>query len=169
MGDFYQISNQITLGQSEEELIKQVGDVVPVLIDYERQARDFLIRESQENAARPRQPGLRHPPHRPDDQLRRDDAPALQRADGRQPGPDPRPGNPHGQQAVHPHAAGPPAEADAAWSSTRRPQHRAGRLPPPPPQRRSAAAGSQLEQPLDRCSACSATIAAWHAGIGLRL
>ena len=47
-GDFYQISNQVTLGQSEEELTKKVADVVPVLIDYERQARDFLIRESQE-------------------------------------------------------------------------------------------------------------------------
>ena len=49
MGDFYQISNQITLGRSEDELIKQVGDVVPVLIDYERRARDFLMRENQEN------------------------------------------------------------------------------------------------------------------------
>lgn len=49
MGDFYQISNQITLGKSEEELIKQVADVVPVLIDYERRARDFLQRESHEN------------------------------------------------------------------------------------------------------------------------
>ncbi len=48
MGDFYQISNQVTLGLSEEELTKKVADVVPVLIDYERQARDFLIRESQE-------------------------------------------------------------------------------------------------------------------------
>lgn len=49
MGDFYQISNQITLGRSEENLVKQVGDVVPTIIDYERKARDFLIRESQEN------------------------------------------------------------------------------------------------------------------------
>lgn len=49
MGDFYQISNQITLGRSEEDLVKQVGDVVPTIIDYERKARDFLIRESQEN------------------------------------------------------------------------------------------------------------------------
>ncbi|TWT36072.1 Protein arginine kinase [Posidoniimonas corsicana] len=48
MGDFYQISNQVTLGLSEEELTKKVADVVPVLLDYERQARDFLIRESQE-------------------------------------------------------------------------------------------------------------------------
>lgn len=49
MGDFYQISNQITLGRSEEDLVKQVGDVVPTIIDYERKARDFLIRESHEN------------------------------------------------------------------------------------------------------------------------
>jgi protein arginine kinase len=48
-GDFYQISNQITLGRSEEELVKQVSDIVPVIIDYERQARQFLIKESQEN------------------------------------------------------------------------------------------------------------------------
>jgi protein arginine kinase len=49
MGDFYQISNQITLGRTELELIKQVGDIVPVLIDYERRARDFLVRESQKD------------------------------------------------------------------------------------------------------------------------
>ncbi len=49
MGDFYQISNQITLGRSEGDLIKQIADIVPVIIDYERQARDFLIKESHEN------------------------------------------------------------------------------------------------------------------------
>ena len=48
MGDFYQISNQITLGRAEADLVKQVGDVVPTIIDYERKAREFLIRESQE-------------------------------------------------------------------------------------------------------------------------
>lgn len=49
MGDFYQISNQITLGRSEKELIDQVGDVVPNLIAYERQAREYLLTESHEN------------------------------------------------------------------------------------------------------------------------
>ncbi|MGD9721610.1 MAG: protein arginine kinase [Pirellulales bacterium] len=49
MGDFYQISNQITLGKSEMELVKQVGDIVPVLIEYERRAREFLVKESHEN------------------------------------------------------------------------------------------------------------------------
>ena len=48
LGDFYQVSNQITLGLSEEDILKNVGDVVPVLIDYERQAREFLMKESQE-------------------------------------------------------------------------------------------------------------------------
>lgn len=47
MGDFYQISNQITLGKSEQELIQQVGDVAPALIEYERKARQYLIDESR--------------------------------------------------------------------------------------------------------------------------
>ena len=46
MGDFYQISNQITLGKSEDELIKQVSDVVPMILTYERKARDTLIKEN---------------------------------------------------------------------------------------------------------------------------
>ena len=49
MGDFYQISNQVTLGRTEIELVEQVGDVVPVIIDYERKAREFLLRESKQN------------------------------------------------------------------------------------------------------------------------
>jgi len=49
MGDFYQISNQVTLGRSETELTQQIQEVVPVIIDYERQARDFLVRESHQN------------------------------------------------------------------------------------------------------------------------
>src|SRR5262245_61933023 len=48
MGDFYQISNQQTLGRSEQDLIEQVGDVVPALIHYEREARDLLVKESQQ-------------------------------------------------------------------------------------------------------------------------
>ncbi|QDS96419.1 Protein arginine kinase [Roseimaritima multifibrata] len=48
-GDFYQVSNQITLGKSEQELVEQVGEVVPVLIDYERRARQFLIDQSEQD------------------------------------------------------------------------------------------------------------------------
>jgi protein arginine kinase len=49
MGDFYQISNQITLGRSEEDLVKQVSEVVPSILEYERKARDVLVKESRQN------------------------------------------------------------------------------------------------------------------------
>ena len=49
LGDFYQISNQISLGRTESDLIRQVSDIVPVIVDYERQARDFLLKESHES------------------------------------------------------------------------------------------------------------------------
>jgi len=49
MGDLYQISNQTTLGKTEDKLVEDVGDVVPVLIEYERRAREFLVRETQQN------------------------------------------------------------------------------------------------------------------------
>ncbi len=48
-GDFYQISNQITLGKSEEQLIENVSDVVPALIEYERRAREFLVGQSKKD------------------------------------------------------------------------------------------------------------------------
>src|SRR5580700_4891434 len=45
-GDFYQISNQTTLGKSEEEIISDFKHVViPKIIDYEHQARRLLLNE----------------------------------------------------------------------------------------------------------------------------
>ena len=44
-GDFYQISNQQTLGKSEQELIRILADVVPQVIQYERTARTALMNE----------------------------------------------------------------------------------------------------------------------------
>ncbi len=48
MGDFYQISNQITLGRSEAEILKNIGDIIPTILNYERQARNFLLKESHD-------------------------------------------------------------------------------------------------------------------------
>ncbi|MGB7325595.1 MAG: protein arginine kinase [Rubripirellula sp.] len=49
-GDFYQVSNQITLGHSEEDLVSLVGEnVVPRIIEYERKARDFLVNQGQKD------------------------------------------------------------------------------------------------------------------------
>jgi len=49
MGDFYQISNQVTLGKTEEELIKNLKDVVPNIISYERRVRDALVNENRQH------------------------------------------------------------------------------------------------------------------------
>lgn len=49
MGDFYQISNQTTLGKSETALVAKVREVVPRLIEYERRARHFLVSETRQD------------------------------------------------------------------------------------------------------------------------
>src|SRR5476651_1829805 len=46
-GDFYQISNQVTLGKSEVTIINEIRDVIPNIIEYERKAREALTRENQ--------------------------------------------------------------------------------------------------------------------------
>lgn len=45
-GDFFQISNQVTLGRTEEEIINDFKHlVIPKIIDYENKARQTLIKE----------------------------------------------------------------------------------------------------------------------------
>jgi len=43
-GDFYQISNQKTLGMSEGEIIKKLEGIVPKVTAYERRAREELLK-----------------------------------------------------------------------------------------------------------------------------
>jgi protein arginine kinase len=52
VGDFYRISNQATLGVLEKDLIEQVAGVIPALVQYERQAREFLLTENREGLRR---------------------------------------------------------------------------------------------------------------------
>jgi protein arginine kinase len=47
-GDFYQISNQVTLGKSETTILSEIREVIPQIISYERQARTTLIREKRQ-------------------------------------------------------------------------------------------------------------------------
>ncbi len=43
-GDFYQISNQITLGRTDQELLGEFRDrILPQIIDYEQHARRLLV------------------------------------------------------------------------------------------------------------------------------
>ncbi|MSR33996.1 MAG: ATP--guanido phosphotransferase [Phycisphaerales bacterium] len=48
IGNFYQVSNQVTLGASEEELLQHFRDeVIPKLVDYERTARQMLLEKNR--------------------------------------------------------------------------------------------------------------------------
>jgi protein arginine kinase len=44
IGDFYQISNQVTLGRSEEDLIGELHELVPAILKFERSVRAELHR-----------------------------------------------------------------------------------------------------------------------------
>jgi protein arginine kinase len=47
-GDFYQISNQVTLGKAETTILNEIREVIPRIIEYERQARQTLVREGRQ-------------------------------------------------------------------------------------------------------------------------
>lgn len=47
LGNLFQISNQITLGQTEEDIIENLHGVVNQIIEHERQARKNLLQESR--------------------------------------------------------------------------------------------------------------------------
>lgn len=45
LGDFYQVSNQTTLGTSETQTIKAFSEtIIPKIVEYERTARDAVVR-----------------------------------------------------------------------------------------------------------------------------
>lgn len=46
-GDFYQISNQRTLGKSEIEIIENLEGIVPRIVEYEKMARNKLFSENR--------------------------------------------------------------------------------------------------------------------------
>ena len=119
-------------GPNEEDLVKQVADIVPVIIDYERQARGFPHQGKPREPARPRQPRLRHPANRADDQLGRDHAPAFQRPHGRKFGPHRGFGNPRPKRTLHPNSTGPSAKAQRHRTGCYRSKHRTRPLPAAP-------------------------------------
>ena len=46
-GNFFQVSNQITLGQSEEEIIDNLERIIRQIIDHEEKAREILLKKSR--------------------------------------------------------------------------------------------------------------------------
>ena len=46
-GSLYQISNQVTLGKSEEEILDNIVSTVPQIVRYERRAREMLLSQNR--------------------------------------------------------------------------------------------------------------------------
>src|SRR6266568_7631645 len=47
VGMFFQLSNQTTLGKSEEELLDHLGKIVRQVLEYEQQARDVMLKNAR--------------------------------------------------------------------------------------------------------------------------
>jgi len=47
-GDLYQISNQVTLGRAEPKLLEELREVIAMILNYERQARQALLKERRQ-------------------------------------------------------------------------------------------------------------------------
>jgi protein arginine kinase len=47
-GDLYQISNQVTLGRSEQRVLTEIREVIAMILQYERQARQVLMRDRRQ-------------------------------------------------------------------------------------------------------------------------
>jgi len=47
-GDLYQISNQVTLGKSEQKILGEIKEVILTILQYERQARAVLLKERKQ-------------------------------------------------------------------------------------------------------------------------
>ncbi|MFO0823922.1 MAG: protein arginine kinase [Gemmataceae bacterium] len=48
LGDLYQISNQVTLGKSEQRILGEIKEVILTILQYERQARSVLMKERKQ-------------------------------------------------------------------------------------------------------------------------
>lgn len=48
MGDFYQVSNQSTLGRSEPRIIEEVREVIPDILEYERRTRREMVQQNSD-------------------------------------------------------------------------------------------------------------------------
>ena len=47
-GDLYQISNQVTLGKSEGRVLTEIREVITMILQYERSARQVLLKERKQ-------------------------------------------------------------------------------------------------------------------------
>jgi protein arginine kinase len=111
LGNVFQVSNQMTLGENETTIVERLEKVLSQIIEHEENARQTLAGEKAEGGVQPHWPRLRHSGQRAQHFVEGNDEPAVAHAAGRGHGPVSRHGTVAGGRVVHPDAAGAFAEA----------------------------------------------------------
>ena len=106
VGNFFQVSNQTTLGKSEEDLVDHLDRIVRQVIQYETQARKVLLKGRARRDRRQDLAGVRFASLRADPIVRGIDEPVFGGPTGGQSETPPGTSCIHAQQADDLHAAG---------------------------------------------------------------
>ena len=69
LGNLFQVSNQTTLGEKEDEIISRLNKVIEQIIEHEQNARQTLLQKQPDHAAGSHRARLRHPAPRLLDEL----------------------------------------------------------------------------------------------------
>ena len=116
LGNVFQVSNQMTLGESESAIVERLEKVLAQIIEHEENARATLARKEGEDGLQPHRPRLRNSGQCPQYFLERNDESAIFDAAGRGFGVVSGRGAVVGGRVVHPDAAG--AFAETALGET---------------------------------------------------
>ena len=82
LGNVFQVSNQMTLGEVEMDIVERLNKVLLQIIEHEENARGHVAGEEAEDRFQFHWPGLRHPGQRPQHHVQRNDEPAFADAAG---------------------------------------------------------------------------------------
>ena len=83
LGNVFQVSNQMTLGEAESAIVERLEKVLAQIIEHEENARATLLEKKPKMVYQPHRPRLWHPGQRPQHFLERNHESAILDAAGR--------------------------------------------------------------------------------------
>ena len=83
LGNVFQVSNQMTLGETETAIVERLEKVLAQIIEHEENARQTLLEKKPKMVYQPHRPRLRHSGQRPQHFLQGNDESAVADAAGR--------------------------------------------------------------------------------------
>ena len=77
LGNVFQVSNQMTLGETESDIVERLNKVLLQIVDHEQNASRQADGKQTEDGLQPHRPRVRHPRQRPQHLLQGDNEPAF--------------------------------------------------------------------------------------------